>query len=599
MSYAPRFAVCLASAAALLSALIYGPNAAKACGCFTPPGPSVPIVQAGERIAFYVADGKVTSHVQIQYSGPAEEFGWLLPLPSVPDVGLSTPELFPALLQSTQPSYQTTTQLHGDCFSDIPAPESDDTGGAGGDPDSPPSPQDPGSDGPLVIEDSVGPFDFAVLRADSKQPMLEWLDDNGYFVPAGTDEAVDPYIREGAFFLALRLRKGEDVGDLQPVKVTYEADLPMIPIVLTSVAADPDMAVQVWVLGEDRAIPRNFRHTEINDARIDWLRAGQNYESVVTEAVDEADGHHSFVTEYAGTSSVMDGRLGGLTRFGDPRVLETITDAVEYVDYLRLTGFWFDLQNANPNITAALREELPITQALLDFGITEPDYYFNFRFYHEQFIEQFPELFVDVDLEYDPVALTAQLEERVIVPTREAAAVFDDYPYLTRLFTTLSPEEMTKDPVFSFNPDLADVSPVHDAVLDVFCDGEFGPINTQLARLTTEQGRELWFPEGTRNNPWESLLMPGSLAIEILGEEGAAQSEVDNDALIQQLIDAENQRLCDDGGCDLPEGVDMPDGRGSPNADGGCGCRTSEGTGPTALLLVAAVGLMLRRRRRP
>src|SRR5690606_15882279 len=143
----------------------------------------------------------------------------------------------------------------------------------------------------------------AVLKADEQQPLLDWLSDNGYFVPAGTDDILAPYIRPGGYFLALKLSKNRSVGDLQPIVVKYQSELPQIPIVLTSVAADPDMPVQVWVLGEHRAIPRNFFHTHVNDALIDWFRDGANYIEVVTAAVDEADGHHSFITEYARTSN--------------------------------------------------------------------------------------------------------------------------------------------------------------------------------------------------------------------------------------------------------------------------------------------------------
>ena len=104
--------------------------------------------------------------------------------------------------------------------------------------------------------------------------MLDWLDDNGFFVPGGTEDVVDAYIQPNGYFLALKLLKGNDVGDLQPVVLSYESDLPMIPIILTSVAADPNMGVQVWLLGEDRAIPRNYHHTKINDAALDWIGAG-------------------------------------------------------------------------------------------------------------------------------------------------------------------------------------------------------------------------------------------------------------------------------------------------------------------------------------
>ncbi len=57
------------------------PNAAEACGCFAPPSPAEPVVQAGERIVFSHKDGKVTAHIQIQYQGDADEFAWLVPMP--------------------------------------------------------------------------------------------------------------------------------------------------------------------------------------------------------------------------------------------------------------------------------------------------------------------------------------------------------------------------------------------------------------------------------------------------------------------------------------------------------------------------------------
>src|SRR6476646_5077301 len=78
---------------------------ASACGCFTPPDPSVPIVQAGERILFAMSGGQVTAHIQIQYKGTAQDFGWLLPLPSVPTLQVGTDELFTTLTGQTQPKY--------------------------------------------------------------------------------------------------------------------------------------------------------------------------------------------------------------------------------------------------------------------------------------------------------------------------------------------------------------------------------------------------------------------------------------------------------------------------------------------------------------
>src|SRR5437764_3714436 len=91
---------------ALLGLALGYTSDATACGCFTPPDPSVPIVQAGERIAFAMSDGQVTAHIQIQYQGAAADFGWILPLPSVPTLELGVDELFTQLTARTQPQYK-------------------------------------------------------------------------------------------------------------------------------------------------------------------------------------------------------------------------------------------------------------------------------------------------------------------------------------------------------------------------------------------------------------------------------------------------------------------------------------------------------------
>src|SRR5215471_12789829 len=124
---------------------------AAACGCFTPPDPTVPIVQAGEKILFSIENGMVTAHIQIQYAGDAKDFGWLLPLPSLPTLELGTDELFTQLYATTQPKYKVIRNYEGNCGfapnrgfgNSNPAP----TGGAAGGDQSPNS--------PLVLQDSI------------------------------------------------------------------------------------------------------------------------------------------------------------------------------------------------------------------------------------------------------------------------------------------------------------------------------------------------------------------------------------------------------------------------------------------------------------
>jgi hypothetical protein len=582
-----RLSFASALGAALALAWVAGPGRvpdAHACGCFAPPDPTTPIVQAGERILFAMQDGVVTAHIQIQYSGSAEEFAWLVPMPAVPTLSLGTDELFTQVIQTTQPRYRLVTSFPDTCAPPPPAPP-------------PPSSGIPGDDdggSPVVTVDTIGPYDYAVLRADDKQPMLDWLAENRYFVPAGTDTAVDPYIRPGGYFLALKLKSGQSVGDLQPIVVEYQSQLPQIPIVLTGVAADPDMPVLVWVLGDHRAIPRNFFHTQINDALIDWFNAGANYIEVVTEAVDEADGHHSFVTEYAGASSIMVDVLDPPERFGDLDALAALADPADYLDYLwshgyaQISGFGF-LQLSS-QILAILDRDLPMPQALIDavladFGyeLTPADFYVSFRYYRDLY----PGILTDAYPAFSPAALTTELETRIVVPTRAAGQLFRDNKYLTRLFTTLSPDEMTRDPVFSFNPDLPEVSNWHWGTLEYL---ECQPDNSSPdfngpALLVTEQGWQLYLPNGTGDD-WLGAPLPASYRIEMLREEGEAQVVTDNAGAIGDGVGEYYPQP-------EPPVVEMP-----PKERSG-GCMASPGSsGGASALLLAGLAVALRRRRR-
>ena len=368
--------------------------------------------------------------------------------------------------------------------------------------------------------------------------MFEWLEENDFFVPPNTDSVSDPYIQPDAFFLALKLRSGQDTGDLQPIVVKYQSEFPMIPIILTSVAADPNMGVQVWVAGEDRAIPKNFFHTRLNDALIDWPNAGANYVDVINEAIDEAPedsefpGHHSFITEYAGTSSVMENRLDWPGRFGNIDELRNINGAESFIDYLNNNGYTTVVQNGffqptyPPQVLNVLSRHLPVpTRLAADFasrGISDSEYYLNFSYYINRFSQDRPDLFVDLDLAFDSNELADDLNERIVEPTRVAGATFTDNSYLTRLFTTLSPDEMTKDPVFSFNPDLPDVNNEHSAEITYYCDQISNPNQQNTpATLVTEAGFVIHYPDGVSESTEEDIeALPASASIEMLREQG-------------------------------------------------------------------------------
>ncbi len=528
----------------------------EACGCFTPPNPTVPVLQAGERILFAVKNGEVTAHVQVQYSGAAgQEFGWLLPLPSVPTLELGTDELFTRLLTTTQPRYQMNTVLDAHC-QQFNSGAGGGQATSGGFADAGLSSQADAGISPLVVQDSVGPYDYAVLRADSKTAMLDWLATNRYFVPSGTDESVAPYIREGAFFLALKLRAGNTTGDLLPVVLRYTSDLGVIPITLTATGATQNMGVQVWMLGNGRAIPRNYNHAVLNDSVIDWPSRGANYNDVVIRAVGEAPGRHAFVTEYAGPSTVMRGVLTPAGRFGAKSEFATASTPEQFIDLLFLRNF------AAPSSLAPFAGPVlpgPLKATLVKYlppppGVTADTFYANYRTLEAQAPPP----------DFQPAAMADEVWERVVVPTQNASKLFDEQPTLTRLYSTISPADMNKDPAFAFNLALPAVSNVHTATMKVSCNRNG---YESSAVLTTEQGWDLPYPEGRFSTVGvDRSKLPASLLIEVLREEGAPENVVNNRPMNLGLVD--------------------------PVKPQGCGCQSG------AQGLLALVGLLLLRRRK-
>jgi hypothetical protein len=200
----------------------------------------------------------------------------------------------------------------------------------------------------------TGPYSFDIIGSDDPHALIHWLQDNGYTVTPEMEPKIQPYIDAGMAFLAMKLRPGEDVSAIQPVKFTFHADQPVIPMRIAAVAATSDMHIYVWMFADQQAVPANYDQTEVQDNDIMFYQyGGNNYQNLLGAQIDKAGGH-AFVTEYAGPS----------------------------------TGFSY----------------------------TEP--------------------------------LIQQL----------ASA----HPYLTRLVTVLSPEEMTIDPMFTYDGSRPDVSNVHD-----------------------------------------------------------------------------------------------------------------------------------------
>ena len=410
----------------------------------------VPIDQAGEQIIFRRDGNQVTAVVLIQYAGLAEDFSWVLPVPGIPELSIGSDLVFAPLELATRPRFNL--EITGEpCPSLSPFITPFLTDGIDND-----NGADAAPDVVVLQSLSVGPFDVEIVTSDDAEAMAQWLNEHDYDLTDRGRELIAPYVEDGMNFVALRLRQDQGVGDIQPLTLRYESELPMIPIRLTAVAAQPDMGIIVWLLGESRAVPLNYLHVTPNYTRLNWYAGTTNayatYQTLITAAMDEAGGQ-GFATDFAGRDLDVLQQLPTVEVLGDELVrLSSIEDDARFVAELA-RGFVF----TQTQVLEVLGRNLPLPVG------------------GDDFIYQIPELLNDTftaqELADARAAVIIELNDTVIDPLGETLAIFDDAPYMTRLYTTLSPEEMTLDPIFSFNPDLGDQALERHATLDVSCAG--------------------------------------------------------------------------------------------------------------------------------
>ncbi len=555
------------------------PTSALACGGFFC-NQSQPVNQAAEGIIFADnGNGTTTAVIQIQYQGPSKSFSWLLPISSVPkadsDIGVASNLALQRLQTATNPNYTLTTRVEGTCRQDRDRNFGGSAGGSassGGFPTAGPNLDSGG----VTVEASgvVGAFEWAVISFDKSlaepaDAAIEWLKLNQYDVPAGAGSLLGPYLMDGMYLLALKLTKGADSGSIRPIVLTYAGSEASIPVKLTAVAANDDMGVLTWTLGAARAVPKNYLSLELNEARINWFNAAPTYNSVVIQAANDAGGQ-GFVTEFAGATSQFADMVWTKSdqqnwAAAQKQVYGSFAEMFNqvYGQYGGWDGFWDATRAA---VT------LPADLAFEDFKLC-PNCYAG-------------------QIQFKPATYFAELQRLVIDPVKLVQDLVDAHPTLTRMYTTLSADEMTLDPVFTFNADQGDVSNLHTAERIIECNPNIFQSEASW-RIELPQGGVV---RGNANDvgTWPAALndLPSNARIVRTGDSGAGKVVEDNsEPILTQLADYNASVIpgTGTGNGDQPVGM----------SSGGGGCSIAPKNSSWGLMLgVLALGGALRRRRR-
>ena len=616
-----RLALLGALAASTAFATLTIERRASACGglfCNRPPPDPfapLPVAQNGENVVFAItkdpAGGAPTidAHIQILYTGDAAKFSWVVPVEAVPTLSTGTDRLFSQLTSATQPRWNVDYETSGTCIQPqypggvlVNGSAGTGTAGSSGAQDAaaglPPSVQ-------VAFQGAVGPFDAAVIKSDDPTALKTWLSDNGYTVTDAAGALIDVYVRENKYFVALKLLNGMGVSAIQPIVLTFRGTEPCVPLRLTAIAANPDMPVLVWVLADKRVVPRGFYELKIDEARIDWWAGGASYSGprgLVSQAADDAGGN-AFIAEYAGTAAITRGTVFANGQINLEALKAAMTPPV-YVQQLASMGLAND-----PLMLGLLDKYIPMPDALKAMNITDVQFYGNLAFYWTMYA--FPT--------FDLAGLTDAISTSIVTPRMNAQMMIDAHPYLTRLNTYLSPEEMNQDAFFFESQTLPDVSNVHTATIRTMCGNQEYMACNAPQRLELADGRKIMLRAGKKGTDcsfsgYDVAPLTSLPAAEIAWQRdvsGEGDVVLDNTAKIKAGLDANNARIMENvqvssgaggGGLifggDGAAGTDGAAGFGFAGVGGGGNLGTAGSAGQPRPQWRRRLGLCVQRRRR-
>ncbi len=591
----------LAGLGSLLS--LATPTPAQACGgTFCDAGPNVmdpeamPVDQTGETIVFAIDETHVEAHIQINYDpdSGAERFAWLIPIMGQnPEFSASSQQLFLNLQNATVPSYGYTNSREacsgGGGFGGDGGGGWDECGGSGSGAGTSAAGGDegtPGDDGEttgggteIVGKAAVGAFDIVVLQSETAEDLMTWLGDNEFFQDELATPILQEYVDEGALFAAIRLSNAAEIGEIHPLTLRYEGSEPCIPIRLTRIAAQDDMDIRAFFLGSGRFYPSNYRHIELNPLMIDWVDLASNYKDVVTMAIDTplVDGH-GFVTEYAGsTLDVPRTDLQDMRWDSEAFVEATALDAPSLLgEQGLLLCAANQCDDGHPLIGGLLDRYLPVPE-----GLSRGLYYSCIECYEDE-----------IDLEaWNGAEFATDLLERIIEPGQHAHQLLLDNTYVTRMYTTISPHEMTVDPMFHLEAEIDELVDDTDVTATRYfsCGGATEMQGVPGGRTVRLASFDAWPAIAPSEMPWVERItehMPGVAPVELQN----------NTELIDTLLATWNSGASPFSASCHDHGPGAEDDKGS-----GCGCRSDEqggGMGWALIVLALGIGGWSRRRRR-
>ena len=137
----------------------------------------------------------------------------------------------------------------------------------------------------------VGEYDILILSAKESGGLKEWLTSNGYKIPEGAEEVLDPYIKSNLKFFVVKVNEAEKKklpgNFLRPLQIGFNSPKFMLPIRLGMANSDGDQDLIVYAFTrKGRVECTNYRNVNIPTGKSIPLFVQKNFSAFYSNLFD-------------------------------------------------------------------------------------------------------------------------------------------------------------------------------------------------------------------------------------------------------------------------------------------------------------------------
>jgi hypothetical protein len=233
-------------------ALSIQPTEACGCGVYIPHDGDAFVSQEQALLTWDGATEQIVMSLGVL--GSSKEAAVILPVPSRATVKLGDGKIFDQLRDLTKPLVRIEKRNVGLSL------------GAGA------APPAGAARVTLLDRQALGPFDVSTLAATYAEALSTWLRDNGYTISPKLSDALQAYVAQGWFYVAVRLQPGVGEtlkGALDPLWVTFASDALVYPM-RASANARVEQNVTLYVLAAHR-VKKTVQFGNSHVPYADWV----------------------------------------------------------------------------------------------------------------------------------------------------------------------------------------------------------------------------------------------------------------------------------------------------------------------------------------